>query len=159
MDLRELSQKYVHLNILHRYSSHLCCSGFGIHRGQPPILKYLFVHGESSQKEISDFLGVSPASVATSIKRLQKNGLVEKKSDENDLRFNKIALTKKGREIYDESVKAFDERDKQMFRGFSEKELENFSDYIDRMIENLNEEKQVSIGEMLKYIHKEDKNA
>lgn len=44
-------------------------------------------------KELSDGINVSPASVAVSVKRMQKSGLITKISDENDLRCNRIALT------------------------------------------------------------------
>lgn len=159
VNLENVSHKYMHLNLLHRYSSQLCSKGFGVHRGQPPILDYLCVHGECSQKEIADFLGVSPASVAVSIKRLQKSGFVEKTPDENDLRFNKIRLTSLGEDTSRKAKAAFSERDRQMFNGFSEKDIENFDGYLDRMIKNLTPDKDISIHEILNLICKEDDDA
>ena len=76
----------------------------------PPIL--FILHNEmkgksASQKELADILGITPASLATSIKRMEKSGLVKKVTDKKDLRRNIITLTAAGEQFVRESMLVF----------------------------------------------------
>ena len=65
-----------------------------------PVLLFLLKEREgqvSSQKELSDAMRISPASVAVSLKSLERGGYVEKLSDEKDQRRKAVRLTDKGR--------------------------------------------------------------
>lgn len=97
-ELKELVFKMNRLDCYKRYAMHKMLRDSGVYFGQPPVLDYLSEHGECSQKELSDGINVSPASVAVSVKRMQKSGLITKISDENDLRCNRIALTENGKQ-------------------------------------------------------------
>lgn len=108
-----------------------------IHFGQPPILVCLLENGTCTQNELAKTLNVSPASVAVSLKRLQKSGLVEKVADQADLRCNRISLTEKGRREIEYVHKCFDEIDNTLFAGFSEAELSALCGYLDRLCKNL----------------------
>jgi len=125
------------LNVLHRIYIHKQASKDGLYFGQLPILEYVEEHNGCTQRELSDFMQVSPPSIAMSIKRMQKTGLLEKAMDGSDLRYNRISITKKGREISDKCRKDFNEVDKQLFQGFNEQECEQLCGYFDRMIANL----------------------
>ncbi len=84
----------------------------GIYFGQPPILKFLSEHPGASQNEIAEFLNVSPASIATSVKRMEKSGLIERSPDEKDARKNTLNLTEKGikaQKRADETIKGIDD--------------------------------------------------
>ena len=53
-----------------------------------PVLLFLLKEREgqvSSQKELSDAMRISPASVAVSLKSLERGGYVEKLSDEKEI--------------------------------------------------------------------------
>ena len=106
----------------------------------PRILFMLLHHPDrvySSQKEIAEFLGVRPATVAVSLRRMEAHGLLRKVQDEQDLRRNHIVLTEKGRERFEGCVAAFKEIDLGMFRGFSQEEREILGGYYRRMRDNL----------------------
>jgi DNA-binding MarR family transcriptional regulator len=106
----------------------------------PPILfilRYEMSDKVASQKELADFLGVRPSTIAISIKRMEKAGLVRKVSDGNDLRRNIITLTEKGEKLVDESSLVFDEIDKRMYEGFTEEEKEKLKKYYIRIMKNL----------------------
>ena len=74
------------LRISHLYFTKIYqqMDGIGIHPGQIPIIKLLGYKGELSQKEISQSLHIKPPTVAVSIKRLEKSGLIERKPDARD---------------------------------------------------------------------------
>ena len=125
------------VTLLHRYAISTSLSGMKLYRGQPEILEYLNEHGDCSQKELADFLGVTPASIATSLKRMSKSGFIERTSDENDRRINRLRLTEKGKEIRLAGRAECDRVDKAMFNGFSDEEISSFTDMLSRIAENL----------------------
>lgn len=100
-------------------------------------LRYDMKDMKASQKELGDFVGISPPTVAISIKRMVKADLVRKVADERDLRRNIITLTPKGVEFVEECANAFDNIDRGMFAGFSEMEQEQLKAWYIRMIRNL----------------------
>lgn len=137
MELKNLVNKINKVECYKRYIIHNSLKKSEIYFGQPPVLDYLFEHGKCTQKELSDAIGVSAASIAVSIKRMQKSGMVAKINDENDLRCNRITLTKKGEEQLRLIHECFDNFDKQMFSGFTEEELCAYGNFLDRILENL----------------------
>jgi DNA-binding MarR family transcriptional regulator len=110
--------------------------------GQPFILFMLRDHQEGmnwDQKQFAEALGVSPATVAISIKRMERAGLVTRVPDPEDLRRNRITITEKGRRLVDDCIRAFRHVDTGMFRGFSDEEREELAGYYRRMVRNLEE--------------------
>ncbi len=109
----------------------------GLYFGQPPILKYLSENKNATQKEIADFLHVSPPSVATSLKRMEESGLVVRVENKKDARRNTIKLTKKGKELVEYAENMFMYVDDVTYRGFTEEELEILISFLERMNDNL----------------------
>lgn len=109
--------------------------------GAPMLLLSLFyaeTEGERwSQRDVARTLRISPATVAVSLKPLERDGYVERSADERDQRRNRVTLTDKGRravELCGESFQAVDER---MLSGFTPQEREQLTGFFTRMIENL----------------------
>ena len=108
--------------------------------GQPMILFMLRNHevaAECDQKGFSEALGVSPATVAVSIKRMEKAGLVSKSTDRDDLRRNHLAITDKGLLLVNDCIRAFHDVDAGTFKGFSEEQRKQLESSYRRMMENL----------------------
>jgi DNA-binding MarR family transcriptional regulator len=108
--------------------------------GQPGILFMLRNHesGEDwDQKQYSEALGVSPATVAVSIKRMERAGLLSKVADPQDLRRNHLVITEKGLRLADDCIQAFQHVDVGTFKGFSEEERKQLEGYYRRMVRNL----------------------
>ena len=110
---------------------------YGIYFGQPPILQYIADNPDSTQKEIADFLGVSPPSVAMSVKRMEKSGLLMRIADKSDARRNNLQITPKGSELLRLAHTAFDEIDAVSLKGFTDGELDTLISFIERMNSNL----------------------
>ena len=109
----------------------------GLYAGQLPILAYINHHPGCTQKELADWLGVSAASVALSTKRLQKQGLIDKIVDNNNLRRNMLSVTEKGREVafsHRRNAASFDER---MLEGIGDEDLQTLSRIMDVMLANM----------------------
>jgi DNA-binding MarR family transcriptional regulator len=110
--------------------------------GQPIILFMLRNHesGEDwDQKQYSEALGVSPATVAVSIKRMERAGLLSKVADPQDLRRNHLVITEQGLQLVDDCIRAFQHVDEGTFRGFSPAERTQLTQYYHRMVRNLKE--------------------
>ena len=105
-----------------------------------PVLLFLLKDREgqvSSQRELSDALRVSPASVAVSLKSLERGGYVEKLSDEKDQRRNAVRLPDKGRSALKTCFSIFQEVDRRMLDGFTPEEMEQVRAFHLRMLRNL----------------------
>lgn len=129
------------LNRMHHYyiDKEMEKRGLGF-AGFPPILfvlRHEMKGKQASQKELADFLGIRPSSVAIAIKRMEQTGLVERVTDENDLRRNIVTITKQGEKLVKDSMRVFDEADRKMYDGFSEEEKEQLKTFFIRIIQNL----------------------
>lgn len=109
----------------------------GIYFGQPPILKYLSENDNATQKEIADFLHISPPSVATSLKRMEDSGLVVRIADKKDARRNNLRLTEKGKKLSEYADNMFLKMDEATFSDFTDEEIEILIKFLERMNKNL----------------------
>ena len=109
----------------------------GIYFGQPPILKYLSENDNATQKEIADFLHISPPSVATSLKRMEDSGLVVRIADKKDARRNNLRLTEKGKKLSEYADNLFLSADEATFSDFTDEEIETLIKFLERMNKNL----------------------
>ena len=109
--------------------------------GQPMILFLLKDKGRegriAAQKELSDAMHVSPATVAVSLKSLEREGYVEKLPDETDQRRKAVRLTPKGEAAIQRCVQVFEAVDQSMFEGFRPEETRQACGYLMRMLHNL----------------------
>ena len=112
-----------------------------LHKSQHKMLMILSHMGKNvSQRDLAERLNITPAAVAVTLKKLEKEGLVERTVAEKDNRYNEVVLTDKGKKIVKESRKVFQVADEKMFRGFSEEELDVLESYMIRIKENINKE-------------------
>lgn len=139
MELRELGGRLIVLNILRRSQMHDCLESAGLHRGQLPLLEDVIAHPGTAQQAAADRLLITPASVAQSVKRLCKNGLLEKRPDPGNARKNALYATEAGRRTAADCRVHFDETDARTFAGISEEELAALAGLLDKMIQNLSD--------------------
>ena len=109
--------------------------------GQPRILFLLKEEekdgGLPAQQELAQRLHVSPATIANSLKSLERMGYIARQSDPADGRKKRIAITDKGRDARSRCIAVFDRVDTQLYAGFSPQELEQLRQYYQRMLDNL----------------------
>lgn len=116
----------------------------GVYRSQHQILMFLSNHPEASQKEIAEFLGVSTATIAVTLKKLEKSGYILRTSDPKDNRCNRIQLSGKGEEIVTQSHEIFWRVEEAMFLGFSEEEKKKLINFFERICENLEKKTKIT---------------
>lgn len=134
---KELSDQLHFLNISERYIVDRLLEEKGIYFGQPPILRFLSENPNATQKDIADSLGISPASVAVSVKRMEKSGIISRETDKDDARRNNLLLTEKGVELEKFARQTFDAVDNAKLSALSEEEVLLMLSVIKKMTNNL----------------------
>ncbi len=140
MDYRLLVHEIIVFSVTHRYRVGKHAASLGLYFGQPTILEYISKNEFCTQKELAEHLHISPPSVATTLKRMEKSGFIERKSDDFDSRKKRLVVTEKGKKILTDFRKICDETDKELFRGFTYEELDTLFMYLKRLNMNLAEE-------------------
>ena len=107
--------------------------------GQPKALFVLSTlqNGCATQRELADMVHVSAATMANSLKRLERKGYIQRQSDEKDSRCNRIVITQKGLEAVERCQDAFDYVDTRLYARFTPEEVERLKNAFRRMLQNM----------------------
>lgn len=129
----------VFINQMYRKKIEKLVADTGIHRAQHRMLMMLSEAEYDSQAELARALEISTATVTVSLKKLERDGYIQKKAKEEDSRVNFVSLTAKGEEIVKKSKEIFGYLDNQLIKGFADEELITLRRYLSRMYNNLSE--------------------
>lgn len=133
----QLIWQYMRVMKLHRIILERQLNKTGVYRSQHQILLYIAKNPNVSQKEIAKLHGVSTATIAVSLKKLEKGGYIRRIVDQEDNRFNQICITDKGSDVAEHSRIFFRQVEDQMFSGISEQEIRYMGKIFDRIYENM----------------------
>ncbi len=101
------------------------------------LMVYVLEHPGCTQGEAASWLYISPASVATSCKRLEQEGLLERRVDPVNRRKNQLFVTEEGAELTREKRAMLGRVDEQTFAGIDEEDRAVMSRVLDKMLDNL----------------------
>lgn len=137
-----MEKKYLVWDIIkiareHRKTVERRICSLGIHPSQHHLLMYIAKNDACTQNSIAEAMEVSAATVAVSIKKLEKGGYIEKKTSCQDGRSNQIALTAKGEDVVEQSRRLFEDVDNKMFSSLTEEEQEQLHELMQQIINNL----------------------
>lgn len=132
------------INQAHRAAIQAELSAAGLAEvGHPMLLSILKTNEDDpeelclAQRELAEFLHISPAAVANSLKSLEKGGYIHREPFQEDARRNQVVLTDKGRQAVEGCHAVFDAVSRQMLEGFSPQEQEQLLAFRQRMLANL----------------------
>ena len=108
-----------------------------LYRGDPRLLMYVYFHDGRKQAEIAKGLCVKPASLTVMLQRMEQAGLVNRKSDEQDQRVQRVYITELGRETSKKTVELFQKAVKRFVEGVSEEELAVYQGVLEKVKENV----------------------
>lgn len=111
-------------------------SDLGFSPGQYPVLIELWNVDGMTQREILDRLDIEQATLANTLARMERDGLIVRKPHPTDKRAMRNFLTERGRAIEAEALIAAEEADQVLFRGFRRFEKELMLEYMRWAIEN-----------------------
>ena len=109
----------------------------GIAPGYRRVIFHLVHHDGITQSELTKMAHLSAPSISVMIEKMEREGLVEKKSDESDGRQSRISLTQAGHglvEIINMNVK---ETEKIALEGLKAEETDTLKRLLDRVFNNL----------------------
>ena len=109
----------------------------GLHRSQHILLMRLSHCCIPSQKQLAKDLGISPAAIAVSLKRLEADGYITRDADADDCRCNRIALTEKGLGVVTQTKELFHSIDQTMVQGFDDAEMDALLASLEKIERNL----------------------
>ena len=98
----------------------------GLHRGQGFVLLHLWHRDGMAQQEIARAKHVSSATITNTIKRMERDGWVERRRDPQDDRVMRVYLTQKAQALRDEAHISFREIDDEIAGALTEDERVEF---------------------------------
>ena len=109
--------------------------------GQKRVLAVLKLEDGLTQNYLAEILDLRPSSLAELLKKMENNGDITRKEDENDKRSKHVFLTDDGRKKAEEnaSLKNEDYSEK-FFNGLNPDEQGQFSDYLQKISDGWDED-------------------
>ena len=104
---------------------------------QGRILYVLWQEDGVPIKIISEKSGLAITSLTTMLERMEKNGLISRKTDEADKRKTLLFLTDKAKELKEAYDSVSNEMGNIYYRDFTDKEILQFEEYLNRIRVNL----------------------
>ena len=112
----------------------------GIVPGQFPALLALWEQDGMTQKELLGLLDIEQATLANTLTRMERDGLIVRKEHPEDARARTIHLTEKARSIRDPAYMAATKTNEEALAGLSESERGVFLEIMRQTISGLQEE-------------------
>ena len=122
---------------LHHVRLHKRLEEIGVYPGQPMLLFALYEQDGRNPHSLAQALHIRPATATVMINRLEKNGLVEKRPDDTDLRKTRVYLTARGKNLKQQLENVFSAIVEETFLGFSHGEKKAFLKLAQKMQANL----------------------
>ena len=114
----------------------------GLFAGQHHIIMMLERVGCATVSQIAEEMRTTSATASVSIKRLEKAGFVEKRSNESDARITKIYLTDKALAVTQRIKAKMDEAEESLTQGLTQEEKYLLSDLLDKVVNNIISQKE-----------------
>jgi DNA-binding MarR family transcriptional regulator len=105
-------------------------AALGFSPGQFPVLCALWEEDGLTQRQILDRLAIEQATLANTLQRMERDGLIRRQVHPNDRRATQNFLTDRGREIEEQAITAALAADADLFKGFRRFEKELLLEYM-----------------------------
>jgi DNA-binding MarR family transcriptional regulator len=137
MQIEELSKKMALVHALKRTALNREREQLGQKLIPVPLMAYVLEHPGCTQTEVAEWLCITTASVAISCKRLEREGLLERRVDPQNRRKNQLFVTEEGAVLTREKRAMLERVNARTFADVCEADLAVFSRVLDRMLDNL----------------------
>ncbi len=114
----------------------------GIVPGQFPTLLALWERDGQTQRELVDKLDIEQATMANTLNRMERDGLITRADHPTDKRARIVRLTDNAKKIRDEAYAAASTVNDMALANLSSKEREQFIDYMQRTISAIQQSRQ-----------------
>jgi len=117
--------------------SHELFEELGLYRGQHRILRALWMQDGLTHTELSEYAHVKPATISTTIQRMEAAGLIERRQDTEDQRVSRVFLAETGRGLQEDVERMSDRIEEEVFTDFTAEERMLLRRFFIQMCENL----------------------
>lgn len=114
---------------------------YDLNKTQANILFTLHNHVSFSQKELAKQLHVTAPSITSAIQKMEREGYIQRSTDENDQRIMRLGLTEKGEACIAHIKEVAVQMDELIFRGMSAEERMLLRRLMVQIFENLDTER------------------
>lgn len=111
-------------------------AALGFSPGQFPILLELWAEDGLTQTQLLQRVDIEQATMANTLARMQRDGLIERRAHPSDRRAQLVFLTERARVLEAEAIAAARDADDALFKGFRRFERELMLEYIRWAIDN-----------------------
>jgi len=114
----------------------------GVGEVRPAYLGALFALWQQNGLKVVELgrrSGLETSTMTGLIDRMERDGLVERRDDENDRRVQRINLTDKGREVMHPALQAVDRVLAGVFQGIPEEDISRTTDVLKQVLANSHE--------------------
>ncbi len=108
----------------------------GFSPGQFPVLVELWQEDGLTQKQILDRLDVEQATLANTLSRMERDGLITRTPHPTDRRAQIVSLTERGRALESEAIDAASDAENALLGGFRSFERQLMLEYMRMAVEN-----------------------
>ncbi len=104
------------------------------------MIEYVYRHGGVCQRDIEKNFNIRSSTVTKMLQLMEKNGLVERMTVEDDARKKVITLTEKALEIHANVEKQIEIMEKVLCAGISAEDMAAFNSVLEKMQQNIGED-------------------
>jgi DNA-binding MarR family transcriptional regulator len=122
---------------------HARADGAGFAPCQFPVLLELWNGDGLTQRELLDRLDIEQATMANTLSRMERDGLISRRRHPKDKRAQLVFLTTKGKALQETALAAASETEEALFQGFRRFERELLLEYMRMVLANLGREPRV----------------
>ena len=116
----------------------------GLASAQIPVVAMLKHYGPMTQKQLAEMAQIEQPSMAQTLARMERDGLIERRADPADGRSSFVHLTALATGKLPEAQKALNQGERKMLAGLDEDETAVLLDLLQRVVANL--EKDLGVG-------------
>lgn len=110
-----------------------------LYKGDPHLLMLVSRKEGCAQNELARRLFVTPATLTVMLNRMEKAGLVVRKTAPLDQRSQLVYATKKGRDIGEKTYALMEKAMRRAYEGITEEELEAYKRVLEKVRKNVEE--------------------
>ncbi|MBB1079381.1 MarR family transcriptional regulator [Limosilactobacillus sp. STM2_1] len=106
-------------------------------RGQYLYVVRIYEHPGIISEQLSNLIKVDRTTIARAVKKLEKNGFIERKNDPENKKIKRLYVTEKGKSIYPFIIRENRYSNNEALKGFSAEEAQQVHDYLVRIRQNI----------------------
>ena len=130
----------------HRAKAAGMLADIGLFPGQEILLMQLAEKDGKPQKSLCESIGLDHSTVAKSVARLERDGLIERRKCPEDGRISQVHLTARGRETTDAIARVWAELERETIKDLSAEEQKSLMSAAKKIVSNTAPEHEIETG-------------